>query len=201
MGFDLVFPAADIPFCGARLNWVTMPDQFTLAAYADLLPPDPLPDFIQIALISSHAPWVPIPDMAPWDQVGDGTIFSPMAAAGPTPRELWKDYNNVRDQDRLAIDYTLQATLTHVARPGDNAPLVLIIGDHQAADFVAGSDNRDVPVHMIGPQAVIERINNWEWTAGLIPAADLPALRMDKFRNRFLETFSSRKVLAEVSEQ
>lgn len=32
MGFEHIFAAADIPYKGNRFNWVTMPDQFTLAS-------------------------------------------------------------------------------------------------------------------------------------------------------------------------
>lgn len=190
MGFELVYPAADIPYKGDRFNWVTMPDQFTLAAYSSLLPDDPRPDFIQIALISSHAPWVPIPEMVAWDAIGNGTIFNDMAAQGPTPRELWKDHDNVREAYRKAVDYSLQAALSHVASLGDQAPLVIIAGDHQAAGFVAGSENRDVPVHLIGPPDLVARIDSWGWAEGLMPAANGPVKRMDTFRNDFLAAFS-----------
>ncbi|WP_415922569.1 sulfatase-like hydrolase/transferase [Tateyamaria sp. SN6-1] len=194
MGFDQVFPAADIPYAGDRFRWVTMPDQFTLSAYRGLLPPDPRPDFIQVALISSHAPWTPIPDMVPWDAVGDGTIFNEMAARGPAPKDLWRDRDAVRDAYRRSVDYALQATFAHVARLGDAAPLVIVAGDHQAAGFVAGSDNMDVAVHMIGPAEVLEHIADWNWADGLIPARDGPVQRMDTFRNSFLDAFSSNRV-------
>lgn len=194
MGFDHVFPAAGIPYKGDRFNWVTMPDQFTLAAYPALLADDPRPDFIQIALISSHAPWTPIPDMVPWDAVGDGTVFNEMAARGPTPKALWRDRDNVRDAYRRSIDYVLRTTFSHVARLGKDAPLVIVAGDHQAAGFVAGSDNKDVAVHMIGPPKVLERIAHWSWSDGLIPAATTPVRRMDSFRNDFLAAFSHTQV-------
>ena len=175
-----------------------MPDQFTLAAYGDLLSTDPRADFTQIALISSHAPWVPIPDMIAWDDVGDGTIFNEMAARGPTPRVLWKNRENVRDAYRRAIDYSLQATFSHIARLGDAAPLVIVVGDHQAAGFVAGSDNRDVPVHMIGPPELIALISDWNWTEGLIPTSDAPVRRMDAFRNDFIAAFTGPLELTKV---
>lgn len=194
MGFNHVFPAADIPYEGDRFRWVTMPDQFTLAAYQDLLPDDPRPDFVQIALISSHAPWTPIADMVPWDAIGDGTIFNDMAARGPAPKDLWRDRDAVREAYRKSIDYALQVTFSHVARLGDAAPLVIVAGDHQAAGFVAGSDNMDVAIHMIGPPAVLDLIADWNWTNGLIPTADLPVRRMDSFRNDFLAAFSSNRV-------
>lgn len=194
MGFDLVIPAADIPYNGPPFRWVTMPDQFTLATYPTLLAPDPRPDFVQIALISSHAPWTPIPDMVPWNAVGDGTIFNAMADRGPAPKDLWRDRDAVRDAYRMSVDYALRVTFSHVARLAETAPLVIIAGDHQAAGFVAGSDNMDVAVHMIGPPELLARIDQWGWTNGLIPAPEGPVRRMDSFRNDFLEAFTQAQV-------
>ncbi|WP_147112432.1 sulfatase-like hydrolase/transferase [Tateyamaria sp. syn59] len=200
MGFDHIFPAAEIPYKGDAFRWVTMPDQFTLATYPDLLPEDPRPDFIQIALISSHAPWTPIADMVPWEDVQDGTIFNEMAARGPAPKDLWRDRDAVRNAYRQSVDYALRATFSHVVRLGDAAPLVIVAGDHQAAGFVAGSDNKDVAVHMIGPANVLDRISHWDWTDGLIPAADGPVRRMDSFRNDFLDAFTHVQVSEIVAE-
>jgi hypothetical protein len=198
MGFETIHPAADIPYRGERFNWVTVPDQFTLHVYDDMLGDDPRNDFVQIALISSHAPWVPLPQLVPWDDLGDGSIFNQWATMGPSPRELWKDYDKVRDQYRLAIDYTLQATFEHVARLGNGAPLVIVVGDHQPAGFVSQIDSLDVPIHMIGPPDVLDQIVGWNWTDGLIPDADAPVWRMDAFRDRFIGAFTSAQVLADA---
>lgn len=200
MGFDKVIPAADIPYKGARFRWVTMPDQFTLATYPALLPTDARPDFVQIALISSHAPWTPIPDMVPWEEIGDGTIFNEMADRGPKPKDLWRDRDAVRDAYRRSVDYTLRATFSHVARLGEDAPLVIVMGDHQPAGFVAGSDNKDVAAHMIGPPGLLGLIGHWGWTDGLVPAADDPVRRMDSFRNDFLDAFTHARVSNVVSQ-
>lgn len=198
MGFDHVFEAKDIPYQGAPFNWVTMPDQYTLSVYQDLLPEDTRPDFIQIALISSHAPWTPVPDMVPWNEIGDGRVFDDMAARGPTPRELWKDRDDVRDAYRRAIDYSLQAVFSHVSRLAEDAPLIVIAGDHQPAGFVAGSDDREVPLHIIGPAEVLSRIDGWGWSEGLFPAADGPVQRMDRFRGDFIAAFTSRNQIADA---
>ncbi|KIC47238.1 sulfatase-like protein [Ruegeria sp. ANG-S4] len=200
MGFDLILDAAKIPYHGDRFRWVTMPDQFTLSAYPDLLPPDPRPDFVQIALISSHAPWTPIPDVIPWKDVGDGTAFNEMAARGPSPETLWKDKDAVRDAYRGSIDYVLQVVFSHVAQLSDEAPLVIVAGDHQAAGFVSGSDNKDVAVHFIGPAEVLKQIDHWGWTSGLIPAADTPVRRMDSFRDDFVAAFSAQISTASVAQ-
>ena len=194
MGFDVVIHAADMGYQGDRFRWVTMPDQFTLARYRDLLPPDPRPDFIQVALISSHAPWTPIADVIPWEDVGDGTVFNDMATRGPEPKKLWRNRDDVRDAYRRAVDYALRVTFEHVARMGPDAPLVIVAGDHQSAGFVAGSDNRDVAVHMIGPPDLLARIDTWGWTNGLIPAPGAPVRRMETFRNDFLTAFTHDRV-------
>lgn len=191
MGFEVILAAADMSYEGDRFRWVTMPDQFTLATYPSLLSQDPRPDFIQIALISSHAPWTPITRMVPWDAIGNGTIFNGMAAQGPAPKDLWKDRDAVRDAYRRSVDYALQAAFSFVARQGDAAPLVIVAGDHQAASFVAGSENKDVAVHMIGPPDVLALIETWGWTEGLIPAPDGPVRRMDYFRNDFIAAFTT----------
>jgi hypothetical protein len=136
--------------------------------------------------------------MVAWEDVGDGTIFNEMAARGPTPRELWKDRDDIREAYRKAIDYSLKATLSHVERLGDQAPLVVIIGDHQSAGFVAGGENKDVPVHMIGPPELVSKIEDWDWTDGLVPASESPVRRMDTFRNDFIEAFSDGIQLVEV---
>lgn len=199
MGFDHVFAAADIPYQGKRFNWVTMPDQFTLAAYPDLLPQSAQPRFVQVALISSHAPWTPVPRMIPWEEIGDGSVFEQMAQQGPAPRELWKDRDAVRDAYRRSVDYSLQAVFAHVANLGAQAPLIIVAGDHQAAGFVAGSDNRDVPFHVIGPSEVVPHLAHWGLSDGLLPAPDTPVRRMDRFRDDFLSTFSSFEPLAKAA--
>ncbi len=190
MGFDSILAASDLNYAGQPFNWVTMPDQYTLSAFEDLLPPDERPDFLQIALISSHAPWVPIPEMVDWDAVGDGKVFDQWATAGDPPAVVWKDPDRVRDQYRRAVDYALTAATDYAARRKDQ-PLFVILGDHQAAGFVAGSDNRDVAVHLVGPPDLVAEASRWDWQDGMIPDAKTPVWPMELFRDRFIETYSS----------
>jgi len=188
MGFDHIIPAAGLNYKGEPFHWVTMPDQFTLAKYGHVLGEDSRADFIQIALISSHTPWTPLPDAIPWDDIGDGTEFNGMASRGPTASELWKDHDNVRDAYRRAIDYSLQVTFEYIVRQGDDAPLVFVLGDHQAWEYIAGSDSHDVPVHVVGPPELVAHLNDWGWQEGLIPGGE--ARRMDSFRNDFIDAFT-----------
>ncbi len=191
MGFETILEADDMGYDGTGFGWVTMPDQYTLAAFPDLIGDDPRRDFIQIALISSHAPWTPVAQMVAWDVAADGPVYNAMANAGPTPREVWSDHDTVRDHYRQSIDYSLQAAMGFAARQGALAPLILILGDHPPAGLVSQIDGVDVPAHLIGPADLLARIDGWGWTPGLIPAADVPSHRMDGFRDRFIAAFTT----------
>lgn len=194
MGFETIIDAADMGYAGPAFNWVTMPDQFTLSVVdRQVLRPGPRrPVFAQVALISSHAPWVPVPDMVPWAAVGDGSIFAPMVAGAPTPEEVWRDRDRVRLQYRAAIDYSLRALFSYVERvAGPNAPLIFVIGDHPPAPFVAQDTRADVPIHVIGPAHLVDRIAEWGWDAGLLPDAAREAIRMDAMRDKIVDAFSA----------
>jgi hypothetical protein len=193
MGFQDILADGDLGYQGLPFNWVTMPDQFTLTALDRKLRDgsDPRRLFAQIALISSHAPWVPVPQMVDWDQVEDGTIFNDMAQAGDTPKNVWRDRERVKVQYRDAIDYTLQAVMQYAARQGRDAPLMVLLGDHQAASSIGMDERRQVPVHIIGPAALVDLTADWGLTPGLIPPSDATPLLMQQMRDNLLRSFSA----------
>ncbi|WP_411836986.1 sulfatase-like hydrolase/transferase [Paracoccus sp. ME4] len=191
MGFQRILAAPDLGYRGQPFNWVTMPDQFTLTATDRLLRDgsDPRPLFAQIALISSHAPWTPVPRMLDWEAIGDGTEFDAMAQEGDPPSVVWRDYDRVRAQYRDTISYGLTAVLEYAARQ-ERPPLILLVGDHQAATTIGLDDRREVPLHVIGPPDLVARTLDWGLRPGLIPPAGLPAMPMDRIRDDFLRNFS-----------
>lgn len=196
MGFDQILPAAQLGYRGLAFNWVTMPDQFTLSALERLVlqgdaATDRAPVFAQIALISSHAPWTPVPTLLDWDEVGDGRVFNDMAVSGDPPDVVWRDHDRVRDQFRQAIDYSLRTVGEFAGRQAKAAPLMVILGDHQPARFVSEDASFTVPVHIVGPPDLVDRFAAWGWPHGLIPDKSARTWRMDAFRDRFLATFSS----------
>jgi hypothetical protein len=195
-GYDEVLAAGDLGYRGKPFNWVTMPDQFTLEALRRaLLPEGPRPAaFVETALISSHAPWTPIPPVVPWEALGDGRIFDPYATAGDPPEVVWRDRDRVGEQYRQSLDYVLRVVPAFAARLASRPTLLVVLGDHQPAAFVSeDNENRDVPLHLIGPPDLLARLDGWGFTPGLVPAADAPVWRMDAFRDRFLEAFGGGK--------
>jgi hypothetical protein len=193
MGFETVLPAAALGYRGLPFNWVTMPDQFTFAALDRLLRDgsDPRPLFAQVATGSSHAPWVPVPALVDWDEIDDGRIFDEMALSGDPPDVVWRDRGRVRDQYRQAVDYALEVVFDYAARHADNPPLIFVVGDHQAAGFVALDDRPDVPVHVIGPEALVAATSRWDWSEGLIPDPATEVRSMADMRNMILDAFST----------
>ena len=77
-GYDQLYTAPDLNYRGAPYNYVTMPDQFTLSQFQKFersaVQREPI--MAEIALLSSHAPWTPVPTLIPWGDVGDGTVFN-----------------------------------------------------------------------------------------------------------------------------
>jgi hypothetical protein len=193
-GYDQLYAAQDLGYRGAPFNWVTMPDQYVLSAFQRLertaKPRKPV--MAEIALISSHAPWTPIPQLVPWEEVADGTVFSLQALAGPSPEEVWRDDVRIRDHYRQAVAYALDNLLSWVETYGDEDLVVLILGDHQPAPLVSrDTENHEVPVHLIAQDpAVLEAIAGWQWREGLLPDDAAPHWRMDALRDQFISAFS-----------
>jgi len=194
IGFDRILAAKDLGYLGAPFGWVPMPDQFTLAAAERALGfgAESTPLFAQIVLISSHAPWVPVPEPLPWDKIGDGTSFDAMARSGDPPSEVWRDAERVRRQYGDAIAYALDVVFDFAARHADDIALMIVLGDHQPAGFVARDERPDVPIHLIGRPDAIARFGEMGWTDGLLPASTAPRLPMSYMRDRLLSALASR---------
>ncbi|MFN4091152.1 MAG: sulfatase [Alphaproteobacteria bacterium] len=191
-GFDRIHAAADLGYAGEPFNWVTMPDQFTLAALhrRELDLPGRPPVMTKIALISSHAPWTPIPPVLDWDVIGDGSVFTPYALSGDPPAVVWRDAERVRRQYVLSVDYVLRTLAAYVETYGRDDLVLVLLGDHQPAPLVTGADaSFDVPAHILAADAVIGALDGWNWSEGARPGA-APVWRMDAFRERFLTAFT-----------
>ncbi|MDQ7727032.1 alkaline phosphatase [Halomonas sp. SpR8] len=186
-GFDDIASASDIDYAGPALNWVTMPDQFTLDyTQRHLLGETPV--FAQLALISSHAPWTPIlPVLDDWSSIEDGRIFAPWETAGDPPEVLWQDIERIRDHYAWSVDYAVKVTGRWAERVVDDNTLLIVLGDHQAAPLITG-DNASgaVPVHIIsGDPALLAPFEARGFIPGTLPALDqaAEAPRMNQLRH------------------
>ncbi len=193
-GYDQLYSAPELDYRGLPFNYVTMPDQFTLARFQqwERERAGRGPVMAEIALLSSHAPWTPVPRLIDWASVGDGSIFSAQASSGDAPEVVWQDQARVMRHYRESAEYVVQTLASYVETFGDENLVMLILGDHQPMPFVTGNtENRDVLVHLVARDpAVLEAVAGWEWSPGMLPGAGVPVWRMDEVRDRILETFS-----------
>ncbi|WP_051248914.1 sulfatase-like hydrolase/transferase [Inquilinus limosus] len=192
-GFDQTLFADDLGYAGPPFGWVTMPDQYTLAAYERWRRHQPRPLFSEVVLVSSHAPWTPVPTMVEdWDSIGDGSLYRTLPAGGGTPEEVWRDPDRIRTQYGLSVAYSLRAVLDYAARRLDEQTLMIVLGDHQPAPIVTGPGTpRDVPVHVFSRDPdLVARFRDWGFADGLVPPAAGPVAPMAGFRDAFARSFS-----------
>jgi hypothetical protein len=193
-GYNRILAAKDLGYRGKPFNWVTMPDQYTLSAFQRMVRnmPDRKPVMAEIALISSHAPWTPVPHLIDWDAVGDGSSFDDQAASGETPAVVWADPDKVRSHYIRTVDYALETLGDYISRYGDDA-LFLIIGDHQPASIVTGANaSRAVPLHVIcRDQSIIDRFRSRGFDNGLQPTPANAEIPMSQMRNFLIEALRS----------
>ncbi|MGS2742910.1 alkaline phosphatase [Halomonas sp. LS-001] len=153
-GFDEIHAADDLEYAGPALNWVTMPDQYTLD-YTERELLDDGPVFAKIALISSHAPWTPIiPVLEEWSLIGNGSLYARWENAGETPDVLWQDLERVREHYARSVEYAVKVAGRWAERVANENTLLIVLGDHQAAPLITAEKNGDepsraVPIHVI----------------------------------------------------
>ncbi|WHA43668.1 sulfatase [Agrobacterium larrymoorei] len=195
-GYDQILSASGLEYRGKHFNWVTMPDQYTLSAF-DRLAVKPAHArgqnvMAEIALISSHAPWTPVPKLIDWNDVGDGSAFNDQATSGDPPSVVWADPDRVRSQYIQTIDYTLATLGEFMARQGPGV-VYIILGDHQPASIITGSGaSRAVPVHIVTDDAqLLRRFQQDGFTAGMTPMNTTRERPMNELRQLLIDSFSS----------
>ena len=201
-GYDRAYDVNDLGYRGPSFGWASMPDQYVLDRVdrLEVDRPRPRPPLLaEVDLVSSHAPWTPLPRMVGWDRLGDGSVFDGQAAV-PAPgapasgAPATGDTTSVRAGYAQSIAYTLDALTSWVQRSADPDLVVVVVGDHQPAPLVTGPGaGRDVPISILTRDpAVLARTAGWGWTDGLRPDPGAPTWPMEAFRDRFLGAFSPR---------
>jgi hypothetical protein len=204
-GYDHIYHAHNFGYAGKPFNWVTMPDQYTLSAFhqRELAPQERGPVMAEIALISSHAPWTPVPTLVDWNAVADGKIFDEQADSGDAPEVVWRDPERIRLQFRLAVEYSISTLVDYLVTHADDNLVVLAFGDHQPAPLVTGeTDSRDVPVHLFTRDPdILAAVADWRWANGLQPESTNTAWKMSELRERLVTTMSGPELPALAGRQ
>ena len=191
--FDTMYGTDDVGYQGPAFSYAKIPDQYTLQAFyqRELAPTQRKPVMAEIDLVSSHTPWAPLPQLVPWQDVGDGAIYDPMPQQGQDPSVVWRDASQVKAAYGQSIRYSLNSLISFIERIHDDNLVVVMLGDHQPATVVTGENaSHDVPISIIAHDPkVIDRIASWGWEDGMLPDPNAPVWPMDAFRNRFLTAY------------
>jgi phosphatidylglycerophosphate synthase len=201
--FDKLYDRYDVGYHGPKYAYAPMPDQYVLAALQrlELAKRHRRPLFAQVNLVSSHTPWTRIPQMIPWSEVGNGSIFNHLRTKDTGNGSVsfagewsWLDINGsavIRAAYAQTIHYTLNALFSFLEHYRDPNLVVIALGDEQPWTIVSGDDpTHEVPISIITRDpAVFKRIAGWNWNDGLRPNPRGPVWPETAFRNRFLTAF------------
>jgi phosphatidylglycerophosphate synthase len=193
--YDAIYDQGNVGYHGPTYTYATMPDQYLYLGLQRLeLEKRNRPAiFAEVDTVSSHMPWNQIPQMIPWNQVGDGSIFK----REPTEKNLdgafWITPKRVRAAYAHSIEYSLNALVSYVQHYGRKNLVLIVVGDEQPLPIVSGEGaSHDVPITIIAQDPkVLHQINSWRWSAGLRPSPRAPVWPMSAFRDRFLTAYGS----------
>ncbi len=194
-GYDTVYDARNVGYAGPAFGYAPIPDQYTLATLAarELGAGPRRPVFAEVDLVSSHAPWAPLPRMVDPAALGDGSALREVLSGAPTVGEVWSDTAQVRQAYARSVAYALDALTSFVETANDDNLVLVVLGDHQPSAVVSGaSPGRDVPVTVVAHDAaVLQQTATWGWQAGGRPTPDAVTWPMEAFRDRFFDAFRS----------
>jgi phosphatidylglycerophosphate synthase len=177
---------------GPGYNYAPMPDQYMFAALQrlELAKAHRQPLFAEVDTVSSHMPWDRIPQMIPWNKVGNGSIFSHTPTL-TQPSSFWWHPDQVKAAYARSLEYSLNTLISFVQHYGRKNLVLVVVGDEQPLAIVSGQHaSHNVPISVIARDpSVLKRISGWDWQRGLLPSPKAPVLRMSAFRDRFLTAY------------
>jgi len=190
-GFDAHYYAAALDYKGPEFGWFDIPDQYTLGQFsAHELTPDHAPLFAQIVLVSSHAPFAPVPPyLDDWSDAGAYATVPQAAWPKIYAAPDWKNLDRAY-LDSIAYDLkTLGAWLVGL----DSNALVIILGDHQPPDLSRGNKaDWTVPIHVLSRDPDLVRpFAALGYEPGALPAPQEKPEGMEKFLGEFLSGFAT----------
>jgi hypothetical protein len=197
MRFDRRYLAADIPYKGPAFGWFILPDQVILErVFEQELEHAEKPVFAQIALLSSHIPFHPVPplleeiqrldDRKAWEQA----VKREASFAEPN----WGDWPAMYLK---AASYTLSSVFDFIRRAAGEGSLVILLGDHQPPSFVSwGHGGARVPIHFISRDPdLIKPLLGLGYEPGLLPTrpaeGDAEALPMSRVLGQLIAAFGA----------
>lgn len=173
-GFDKFTDARDLNYQGPPLGYWKVPDQVSLARFAQLNPvtAQSKKRLTFFTSVTSHMPFHPVPPYQPdWQKVLTATPFDAEQLASAAAQQL--DWLNMFPGYVGMIGYNYQWLTGYLAQPKTRDMLYIVLGDHQPAANVTGEGaSWDVPVHIIASHPeLLQRFAAHGFRPGLEPRA------------------------------
>lgn len=192
-GYDTILDERRLDYRGPEFGWWVIPDQYSLARFSllELEPRERAPVYGVFANVNTHLPFVPLPPLqADWQRVLTPTPFDPAPLANAMARQPnWTDMT----QDYAdSLRYTFSSLSGFVRLRAKRAPVMVILGDHQAAASVSGAHaSWDVPVHVLAPPGpILDALQRDGFVAGMTPQGDA-LMPMHQLAPHLLAAFSA----------
>ena len=127
-------------------------------------------------MVSSHAPWEPVPALVDWatHRRRLGTTTARPAPATRRTSVYEREIDRVRDDFARSIAYSLRTLVSYVETYGDDNLVLVMLGDHQPAPIISGTGaGREVPVTIVARDpAVLDRISGLGLAGRPAPGSD-----------------------------
>jgi hypothetical protein len=193
--YDAIYDRRNVGYHGPTYTYASMPDQYLYLGLQrlELAKRKRPPIFAEVDSVSSHMPWNQVPQMIPWNEVGDGSIFKHEPTEKNLDGAFWVTPKRVRAAYAHSIEYSMNALISYVQHYGRKNLVLIVVGDEQPLPIVSGEGaSHDVPISIIAHDPkVLNEIKSWGWSAGLRPSPHAPVWPMSAFRDRFLTAYGS----------
>ena len=125
---------------GPTYNYAPMPDQYMFAALQrlELAKTHRRRVFAEVDTVSSHMPWNRIPEMIPWNKVGNGSIFNRTPDDPPRPARSGGTPTQVKAAYASSLEYSLNTLISFVRHYGNKKLVLVVVGDEQPLAIVSG---------------------------------------------------------------
>jgi hypothetical protein len=192
-GFDQRIYSFHMGYTGPTFGWAPMPDQYTIhVAHQKEMANAKGPLFVEFGLVSSHAPWTPVPPTIPdWSKLEGGRIYN------TTPSTRFNVSWTNMDEGGTAYMYTLcydfDVMRRYISERIERNSFIVILGDHQPPGAITYDDpSWAVPLHVISKDRdLIDHFVANGYTPGMVPTDREPVPRMDSFLTHFLTMLST----------
>jgi hypothetical protein len=181
-GYDDLIIEGDFGWEGPFISFGNMSDQFLLNTVGRRYLESDEPVFLAALLVSSHVPFVRIPEYIPdWDRLGDGSLYADEGIR--RFNNNWLGGSEYPEGYVYSIGYVLETIAGYMERYADEDSLVVIVGDHQPRTPISeASATSGVPVHFLSKTAAaLTPLPDEFFSQGFIPSDDLPLRPMEDF--------------------